>query len=255
MMQDKRSTARGAAHPRLFTSTGGNALAAEAGTKPNTSTVFKVRDCALVALATGRRAQTLRELSEGLRYVTPASIYHHFWGRLLRPIFDEPEYTNDFASWAFHDLHDKSLAERLSTVDPAEFENLEELRQELLDVVESRLDEKDVMSSTPADREFHFIRSKIIIFDTDLEAKVPRDLCELIPRMSSSSIFYHFIDARTRTDDKVDDFSAWIGGIDGSQNEALIHRIEAIDPLFSSLAELREHLGDVIHAHFCNGGQ
>ncbi|MBW1712456.1 MAG: hypothetical protein JRJ59_04855, partial [Deltaproteobacteria bacterium] len=70
---------------------------------------FRIRDCALITLATGVSVQTLREFREGLLIVHPGSIYHHFWGRLLEPYFDEPEYNNDFAAWVYHGLHDKSL--------------------------------------------------------------------------------------------------------------------------------------------------
>ena len=60
---------------------------------------FAIKDCALAHIATGRRAQTLRELRDILRDVHPGCIYHHFWGTLLRPQFSDREYNNDFAAW------------------------------------------------------------------------------------------------------------------------------------------------------------
>jgi hypothetical protein len=217
-----------------------------------TRPVFKVRDCALVAQATGRRAQNLRELREGLAYVTTASIYYHFWGRLLRPVFDEPEYNNDFASWAYHALHDKVLAERLSAVYPVEFPDLEALRQELLDIVETRLDESELIPWAQADQLFHFIRATTIVFDTELKAERPEDLVYLLPKMSSGSIFYHYVDAQRRTTDGVDDFSLWLGGL-GESFEPLRQRIMAMDPWFSSLAQLRDELAAVFEGFFDGG--
>src|SRR5687767_14391939 len=38
---------------------------------------FVVKDCTLVAIATGRRAQNLRELRDQLQIVHPGSIYYH----------------------------------------------------------------------------------------------------------------------------------------------------------------------------------
>ena len=73
---------------------------------------FVVRDCALAAIATGVTAETLRELRLTVRTIHPGSIYYHFWGGLLRPRFDDPEYHNDFAIWARTDLGDRILAER-----------------------------------------------------------------------------------------------------------------------------------------------
>lgn len=211
--------------------------------------VFKVRDCALVAQATGRRAQNLRELREGLTYVASASIYHHFWGRLLRPVFDEPEYNNDFAAWAYHDFHDKTLAERLSAIYPVDFRDLEALRQEVLDIVETRLDESELIPWAQADQQFHFLRATTIVFDTDLKARRPEELCALLPRMSSGSIFYHFVDARRRTEDHQDDFSHWLS-ILAEEYEPVRQRIASVDPWFSSLAQLREELAAVFEEFF-----
>jgi hypothetical protein len=202
---------------------------------------FRFRDCALVALATGRHAQNLRELREGIRYVKAGSIYYHFWGRFLRPTFDEPEYNNDFAGWVYHSLHDKTLAERLSVVNPARYTDLEELRQELLDIVETRLDESEVIAWTRADRPFHFIMAKTIVFDTGLEASSPEHLADLLPRVSSGTIFYHFIDARRRTPGHTDDFSLWLDSF-GEEYRELSERLRGIDPYFGSLADLRREI-------------
>ena len=93
---------------------------------------FAVKDCALITIATGIRVQNLKEFAVALKDVPLGSIYHHFWGRLLRALFDEPEYNNDFASWASRGLHDKPLAEQLSMVIPTDYQDLEGLRQELI---------------------------------------------------------------------------------------------------------------------------
>ena len=71
---------------------------------------FAIKDCALVAIATGRRARNLLELRDELRTIDPASVYFHFWGGLLRPTFDDPRFHNGFAIWADHALHDTALA-------------------------------------------------------------------------------------------------------------------------------------------------
>ncbi|HSG26894.1 MAG TPA: DUF5752 family protein, partial [Candidatus Krumholzibacterium sp.] len=73
---------------------------------------FEIRDCALAAVATGLSAENLKELRSVIRDVDQGSLYYHFWGGLLRPRFDDPEFNNDFAAWARHALHDKVLAER-----------------------------------------------------------------------------------------------------------------------------------------------
>jgi hypothetical protein len=199
---------------------------------------FMLKDCALITLATGVRAQTLKEFRDGLQRVPVVSIYHHLWGRLLRPQFDEPEYNNDFSSWAYRGLHDKLLAERLSMVIPTDFNNLEDVRQELLEAVEQRLDESELIFWASADEQFHFLQGQIVIFDTGRRLEDPADLLRLLPELSTGSIFYHFIDARQRTASRCDDFSAWVQTF-GPPGEELAERLCGIDPYFSSLKEIR----------------
>jgi len=210
---------------------------------------FGVKDCALIALATGVRAQNLRELRDGIQKVPAASLYQHFWGRLLQPRFDEPEFNNDFAAWASHGLHDKSLAERLSVIDPSDFDDLEGLRQELVETIEIRLDESEFVPWARTDNQFHFILSQIVVFDTRRRLKKPNELARRVRNLSAGSIFYHFIDARRRPPHRVDDFSAWLMGW-GDTYAELLPQLAAIDPYFASLKELRRILADLFALYF-----
>jgi len=209
---------------------------------------FAIRDCALVALATGLRAQNLRELRNSIQTCDLESVYYHFWGRLLRPRFDEPEYSNDFAAWAYRALDEKALAERLSVVNPADFPDLEGLRHELIEIIEDRLDENQYVPWAQADKQFYFISSKIVVFDTGIQVSEPQELAELVPALSAGSIFYHFIDARRRTPERIDDFSAWLSGLDGEYS-ALQEKLQSIDPYFSSLLEIRSIIASCFTEH------
>lgn len=210
---------------------------------------FAVKDCALVAIATGSRAQNLRELRENLVHIHPGSIYYHFWGGLLRPHFDNPEYNNDFAVWARYGLNDLQLAERLSVIDPKDYSDLEDLRQELIDTIEERLDESEWVAWSKRDNQFYFMRSQIVVFDTRKRIEDPRELVDAVPRMSGSSVFYHFIDARRRSPDGVDDFRAWLGGFGDTYGLVCVD-LAAVDPYFITLVELRDKLTAVFQRHF-----
>ena len=218
----------------------------------NSREPFAVKDCALVAIATGRRAQNLRELRDNLVDIHPGSIYYHFWGGLLRPHFDNPEYNNDFAVWARYGLNDLQLAERLAVIDPKDYSDLEDLRQELIDTIEERLDESEWVPWSKPDNGFHFIRSQIVVFDTHRRIVKPEELAEVVPEMSASSVFYHFIDARRRSPDGVDDFRAWLGGF-GDAYGMLCLDLSAVDPYFITLVELREKLSTVMRLYFGGG--
>jgi hypothetical protein len=209
---------------------------------------FAVKDCALIAVATGERAHNLRELRDRREKTSSGCIYYHFWGGLLRPSFDDPEYQNDFAVWAYHGLHDRFLAERLALVDPTEFADLEELRRELIEVIEERLDENELVPWSSAHQQFHFIRSQIVVFDTRIRLTKPEQLPEYIPHLTVGSIFYHFVDARRRTANRSDDFSEWIKGF-GTGYNGLLEHIAALDPYFKSLTELRAQLAQIVEEH------
>ncbi|MDW7711258.1 MAG: DUF5752 family protein [Deferrisomatales bacterium] len=214
---------------------------------------FRLKDCALLSLATGVRAQSLKELRDGLLAVPESSLYHHFWGRLLRPRFDEPEYNNDFATWVHRALHEKGLAERLSMVIPADFRDLEQVRQEVVELVEQRLDESEWNPWARADAQFHFLRARMVIFDTGSSVGSPEELARVLPNLPTGSVYYHFIDARRRTEGHTDDFSAWLAGW-GGPCAGLRDELSGFDPYFSSLKEIRRQLVEVFVAHLGQEG-
>jgi hypothetical protein len=203
--------------------------------------LFEIKDCALIAIATGQRAQNLRELINLLQRIDLNSIYYHFWGGLLRPRFDNPEYHNDFAIWVAHSLHNKTLAERLALIDPAKYDSMSRLRDEIIDIIEEDLDETEYPVWSKRDDQFEFISSKLVVFNTNVSIKNPLEMADLLSNMSLGSIFFHFIDGRRRNENEMDDFRKWLMQFDDRHKE-LIEHIEVIDPYFSSLAELRTHL-------------
>jgi hypothetical protein len=213
---------------------------------------FALKDCALVAVATGRKAQNLREMRDQLVDIHQGSVYYHFWGGLLRPRFDDPQFNNDFAIWSHYALHDDVLAERLAVIDPTDFLDLEFLRRELIEVMEQRLEEIGDPSWASADRKFHFVRSQVVVFDTDVLIDAPEQLADVIPQMALGSVFYHFIDARRRSPQRIDDFRAWLAGFNGTYEE-LCAALAAVDPFFTTLSELRKQLASVFGI-FSRGG-
>jgi hypothetical protein len=210
---------------------------------------FVLKDCALIAIATHKRADTLKELRDHIEDLNPESLYYHFWANLLLPHFEEREYINDFAGWVRHSLRDEKLAEQLAVLDPVSFNTLEELRYHLLERIDDRLDENEYLRWSHATQQFEFIRSQIVVFDTQKKISEPLEMSDLIPRMSVSSVFYHFIDARRRTQDKVDDFRQWLAFF-GEAYQPLINQLTGIDPYFSTLVELRQQMADTFQHFF-----
>ena len=70
-----------------------------------------------------------------------------------------------------------------------------------------------------ADQQFYFLKSQIVVFDTGMRFDYPDQLLPHILSFSTGSIYYHFIDARNRTDERVDDFSSWVTGLNDDYKE------------------------------------
>ena len=126
---------------------------------------------------------------------------------------------------------------------------MEDLRNELTEIMEERLDEVEFPLYSRRENQFEFIRSQIVIFQTRQQASKPSDFVKLLPRFSVGSIFYHFIDARRRTDNNLDDFQNWLH-LYGDKYNDLCGLIAEIDPYFSSLTRLRDQLADVFQKYF-----
>jgi hypothetical protein len=59
--------------------------------------------------------------------------------------------------------------------------------------------------------------------------------------MSNSSIYYHFVEARRRTEERVDDFTAWCHGFGGGCEE-LVEALRSVDFYYLTLRELKATL-------------
>jgi hypothetical protein len=206
---------------------------------------FAITDCAITSISTGEKAHNLRDMRDRLHRLTePGTMYYHFWDGLLRPHFIDPEYRNDFAGWSYHELRDRILAERLSIVNPTNYNRMDDLRVKIIDIIEERMDEPDFIRWGDARHPFFFARSQMVLFDTDIRIETPEKLFEIIPKLSPSSIFYHFVDSRRRTAGRENDFSEWLWKF-GEPYKTFADDIAAIDPYFNSLSELRNSLVDV----------
>lgn len=210
---------------------------------------INIMDCALIAIATGIKAQNLRELRDHVQTVHPGCLYHHFWGNLLNPRFDDPEFQNDFAVWTSRHMHELKISEKLSMVDPSVYKNIEDLRKEVLEIIEERLYQSEYIPWAKPGEEFHFIRSQIVVFDTGKSYSDPKDLISIIPTMSLGSVFYHFIDARRRTEEAKNDFSVWLKSF-GDKYNGLIAELDNVDPYFTTLNDLRQEINLVFTDYF-----
>jgi hypothetical protein len=211
-----------------------------------TMTDFEVKDCTLLVRMSGLPpAVNLRELRDRIALCHPDVLYHHFCEPPLRSSFDYPDYRNDFAVWSKYHLGDEILAERLGIIDPYSCGSMEEIRASTIDILEERLSEVAIVPWVRKGHEFYFMQAITIVFDTGQRAAEPQALPPVIGRMSNGSIYFHFLEARRRLPERIDDFSAWLEGLEGDWSH-YIKALRSIDFGFCSLTEIREELANAL---------
>jgi hypothetical protein len=212
-------------------------------------TPFVVMDCVLLTRMSGLpEAATLRELRERVAVCGENVLYHHFYETLLRPSFDYPDYHNDFAVWAKLHLADRVLAERFGLLDPFAFSSMEELRGVMLDIIDERLNVLPIAPSVSRESEFYFFEADTVVFDTGDRICSPAELAPAVARMTTGSIFFHFIEAHRREPLGMDDFSAWLLRF-GDEASACRNALLSIDFGFLTLSELRNEIYERLAAH------
>jgi len=207
---------------------------------------FEIKDCALLRQMSGLPpAVNLRELRERIAACSQDVLYHHFCDTQLAPSTDYPDYRNDFAIWARRRLGDQIVAERLGMIDPYVFPSIEELRKVTLDIIDERLSEAFMVPWARPGHEFYCMQAVTVVFDTGKRVLRPEELASAISIMTNGSIYFHVLDARRRNPAGVDDFSAWIQGLEGDW-ERYMKAIREIDVTFHTLAEIRSELVEAV---------
>lgn len=203
---------------------------------------FRFKQCISVIRPTGHMAASLAELREKLKIVSEDAIFHHTYQYFLKGHLQE--YTNDFAHWAAESIEEHALSEHLSNLDPYTFENVGELRAELLRVIEMYIEEFPEPRAAVRGNEFFFNASTTLVFPTGIRASNLAEFLVAIRHVEASSIYFHFYEARTRLKKKADDFSLWVQEAMGK--EALASSIRGIDPFMHALEDIRGHLVEYI---------
>jgi hypothetical protein len=203
---------------------------------------FEFKQCISVLKSTGRKAKTLQELKAMIMLVPDSCIFHHTYQYFLKEHI--LEYTNDFAHWAGESLEERALAEQLSSIDPYEFKNIDDLRKQLLYVINDYLknfpEPREVLSGD----EFFFNETTSLVFPIGIRAKNLAEFLMAIKYVDIGSIYYHFYEARIRTGGGIDDFSRWIEESMGKN--ALAEKIRTIDPFMHDIEGIKKYILDEV---------
>ena len=171
---------------------------------------FYFRAAAQLVRIRGERANTLGEFLEGVRRVSDSSIFIHTYQTVEKHHFLTEGFSNDFAHWALAALNEHRLAEQLEALDIRQFSTLSQMRQELIRVIETYLEENPDRRDRQAFVPFHFCESQIMSVPAKIVAEDLDTFAAGLRCVSLRSIAYHFIESRLRAPDGMNDFSHWL---------------------------------------------
>jgi hypothetical protein len=196
-------------------------------------------ECRLVQL-TGTSARNLPELAAILHNISGSSIFYHTHHGFLSHHFEKPVVYNDFAVWVLEALQEDALAEKLAAIDLLAFTTIRQLREAILELIESYLppNHTPVRQCPPGD-EFHLCRSKSFILPTGLVARNPAEFFVKLRAVTNASLYFHFLEARLRLGKPTNDFSQWL---ESHGQVQLAEAVDQLDPYSHTLDELKEDL-------------
>jgi hypothetical protein len=84
-----------------------------------------------------------------------------------------------------------------------------------------------------------------VFFDTGARASTIRELRDTLPKTTLGSVFYHFVNARFRSKERLDDYSTWLLGL-GDEGKAVADRLRRIDFQLWSLSETRVRIATAL---------
>lgn len=199
---------------------------------------FEFIDCLELREMLGRTVWDERELLTGIEEVPAESIFYHTHSAFLRSRYLAAPYPNDFATWAAIQVRDRVLGERLAVVDPFDFDDVEQLRAELVTIIDDHLAELQTVPRVVYGEPFYFMRSQLIAVPAGVTARTLQEFREALARVDLSAIYYHFFRPEMRRDRW--EAVRWLA--DDLGEIALADQIRAINPYISSLDGLRWHL-------------
>lgn len=186
------------------------------------------------------QARDLAELLDGLRTVPDGSIFEHTFQTLQEHHFITEGFSNDFAQWAFAACNEVALAEQFAGVDVREFTSVRALRQRLIDIVATYLEQNPRARDRQALQSFHFCATCSVVVPTPFVSRNLEEFADALRKVSIYSIHFHFIEARLRLKLKSNDFSVWLE--EEMELPQLADRVNQIDIYTSTLDEIRRKI-------------
>jgi len=151
---------------------------------------FKFYTAYYVSTYSRKKAYTLRELLEGVKTADKNTLFHHVFHAVRAKHLLPPRYNNDFARWVGEEVGDEELAAALSDISGAEPATIEDIRKEIVAILEPAADERRGRS------EFVFVGMEPVVVETKYVAHTLAEFLDLVEVVPGESILYHFVTRR-----------------------------------------------------------
>ena len=188
----------------------------------------------------GRSARDEQQLLEAIEEIPLDSLSYHTQSFFLRHKYIAGPYPNDFATWAAIQVRDRVLGEKLGILDPYDFENLEALRTEIVNIIDEHLSQLQIIPRVIYGEPFHFMQSRIIEVPTGMEARTLREFRKILATVDASTVYYHNFEAILRLGRRMGDFALWIE--EQLDLPELAKKISSLDFYMTSLESIRQRI-------------
>lgn len=193
----------------------------------------------------GRSARDEQQLLEAIEEIPLDSLSYHTQSFFLRHAYIAGPYPNDFATWAAIQVRDRVLGEKLGLLDPYDFENLEALRAEIVNIIDEHLSQLQIIPRVIYGEPFYFMQSRIIEVPTGLEARTLTEFKNILATVDASVVYYHNFEAILRLGRKEGDFALWIE--EQLDLPELAQKISRLDFYMTSLESIRHRIINLCH--------
>ena len=209
-------------------------------------TPFRFLGCIELREILGVRARDERELMELIEQVPASSIYYHTHSIFLRHHRVPGAYPNDFANWVAGQVGDQVLGERLAVIDPFEFPDLEQLREELVSDIAEHISALHPVPRVVFGEPFFFVQSHVAEVPLDIEVRSLAEFHRAVQAVDASSIYFHMLEARVRRGKRHGDFVEWLEEALGLTTQA--EQVARINPYLGGLERIRSEILRVLEA-------
>jgi len=186
----------------------------------------------------GKKATNIYELLDGIKNIPAASLYYHTHKFLKQHHYLVPEPPNDFAYWIRNILIQPKLGEMVASINIAEFNNLEELRNRLIEILENH-DREGYGINCQKGFEFQFMSCKTFWFKNKYEAANLMEFNEILKTIDVRAFYVNIFDSKLRGGKHRNNFAIWFESIGELE---LADKISNIDPYTLTLEGLRRQI-------------